>query len=183
MTTRTVEPVAARAARGRQRPVAGRVGATAGRAGSAKFEQGLLWVLALGQRGIVVALAIAVLVAFAAGIFEQRWKEQQLRQQVAAQEATLRAAEEQNARLRAQLAESDPNGYRAWVEATARRQLNLGYAGETIFLVNWQAAPSTAPAANAAPTASGTSGKQTPAPAAPPAEPHWRKWLHLFFGE
>ncbi len=180
MTTRAGDTISARGTRVQRRPAARGGIAAARRERAAKLERGLLWALALGQRGIVVALALAVLVAFAAGIFEQRWKEQQLRAQVAAQEATLQATEAQNAKLRAQLAANDPNGYRAWVEATARRQLNLGYAGETIFLVNWQAAPTpatTATAANNAPA------QQTTAPAAPPAEAHWRKWLRLLIGE
>ena len=179
MTTRTGEPIASGAARGqaRSRAVRGRT-AEQTRTRSARLEQGFLWILALGQRGLVVVLAIAVLVAFAAGIFEQRWKEQQLRDQVAAQQATLQAAEERNAELREQLAENDPAAYRAWVEATARRQLNLGYAGETVFLVNWQEAPTVAATANALPPA-----PQPPTPTATPTTPHWQKWLHLITGE
>lgn len=182
MTTRASETIGARAPRNQQRPAAARGGTTtAARNRSAKLEQTLLWMLALGQRGIVVALAIAVLIAFTAGIFEQRWKEQQLREQVAAQEAALRATAEQNARLRGQLAENDPTAYRAWVEATARRQLSLGYAGETVFLVNWQAAP--APVGAATTAAPKESSPQATSTAAPAAEPHWRKWLRLLVGE
>jgi cell division protein FtsB len=135
-----------------------------------------LLVLAIGQRGIVVALALAVLVAFAAGTVEQRWKEQRLRDQVAAQQQALQEAEARNAQLSSQLAENDPTAYRAWVEATARRQLNLGYSGETIFLVNWH--EPAAPATSVAPTPT----PQTVA-APPPAEAHWHKWLRMLTGE
>ena len=136
----------------------------------------ILWVLAIGQRGIVIVLALAVLAAFAAGTVEQRWKEQRLRDQVAAQQQSLQEAEARNVQLRGQLAENDPAAYRAWVEATARRQLNLGYSGETIFLVNWH--ETTAPAASAAPALPPHSAA-TP----PPAEAHWHKWLRMLTGE
>lgn len=143
---------------------------------AATLERSLLWVLAIGQRGIVIVLALAVLVAFAAGTVEQRWKEQRLRDQVNAQQLSLQEAEARNAQLRGQLSENDPAAYRAWVEATARRQLNLGYSGETVFLVNWH--ETAAPASSAAPT---------PAPQAiptpPPAEAHWHKWLRMLAGE
>lgn len=141
------------------------------------FEHGLLWLLAIGRRGLVLGLALAVLIAFVAGTVEQRWKEMRLRDQVAAQNASLDAAQERNAQLRAQLADTDPDAYRAWVEATARRQLNLGYPGETIYLVNW-----TAPPPGAAPNAAPTPPAEAATPA-PPAEANWRKWLHLLVGE
>src|SRR3954462_8215200 len=76
---RAVQPVAA-PARGR---TAGQ--GRAARAGS--LEHGLLWLLAVGRRGLVIGLALVVLVAFAAGTVERRWKEMQLRDQVAAQNA------------------------------------------------------------------------------------------------
>src|SRR5262245_39572534 len=108
-------------------------GSTAGRdrgARGAAIEQGVLWLWADGRRGLVLGLALAVLIAFVAGTVEQRFKEMRLRDQVAAQNAALQAAQQRNAQLRAQLAEADPDAYRAWVEATARRQLKLGYPGE-----------------------------------------------------
>ncbi len=144
----------------------------------ASLEQGFLWLLAIGRRGIVVVPAVAVLIIFTAGVFEQRWKEQQIQAQVAAQQAILEAAQARNAQLQGQLAESDPAAYRAWVEDTARRQLNLGYAGETIFLVNW-----TAPAISAtASTAPGPAVASTTA-TQPQGEAHWRQWLRLIFGD
>jgi cell division protein FtsB len=145
----------------------------------ASLEHGLLWLLAIGRRGIVAVLAVAVLIIFTAGVFEQRWKEQQIQEQVAAQRASLEAAQARNARLQGQLAESDPAAYRAWVEDTARRQLNLGYAGETIFLVNWTG-PVANPAAASPGPASAVAGTPTPPPQ---GESHWRQWLRLIFGE
>jgi cell division protein FtsB len=144
----------------------------------ASLEQGLLLLLAVGRRGIVVVLALAVLIIFTAGVFEQRWKEQQVQAQVAAQRASLEAAQARNVQLQGQLAESDPAAYRAWVEDTARRQLNLGYNGETIFLVNWTT-PAAAPAASPTPAPVAASSTTTQ----PQGEAHWRQWLHLIFGD
>jgi len=178
MPSEATETTATVIKRARSRPVAAPSVANAGRGRGlgAAFEQRFLLFLALGQRGIVIVLALAVLVAFAAGTVEQRWKEQRLRDQVTAQQQTLQEAEARNARLTSQLAENDPAAYRAWVEATARRQLNLGYSGETVFLVNWHE-----PAAPAASAASSPAPQATAAP--PPAEAHWQKWLRMLTGE
>lgn len=145
----------------------------------ASLEEGFLWLLAIGRRGIVVVLALAVLIIFTAGVFEQRWKERQVQAQVAAQQASLEAAQARNAQLQGQLAEADPAAYRAWVEDTARRQLSLGYPGETIFMVNWTT-----------PTTNGAAPSPTPTPVSTTAtatqsqgEAHWRQWLRLIFGD
>lgn len=151
----------------------------------ASFEHAILWLLAVGRRGIVVVLALAVLTVFTAGVFEQRWKEQRLQAQVAAQRVSLQAAEARSAQLQSQLAESDPAAYRAWVEDTARRQLNLGYSGETVFLVKW-ATPAATPTSATVPTASvPTASAPTTGATAPQRqrEAHWRQWLRLIFGD
>lgn len=122
---------------------------------------------------LVIGLSLVVLAAFTAGIVEQRWKEAALRAQVADRAAALSTAEARNEELRGQLAANDPAGYRAYVEDTARRQLNLGYPDETVVLVGW-----TTPVATAAAT-------PTPAPAPPASasEPNWKRWLRLLRGE
>lgn len=120
----------------------------------------------------MVGLALAVLGLFAAGVVEQRWKEAQLRGQVAAQQAALQVAAERNAALKADLAATNDEARRAWVETAARRQLNLAYPGETVYLVNWtEPATRPAPAEQAAPQA-----------ATPAAEPNWRRWWRVLSG-
>ena len=145
----------------------------------ASLEEGFLWLLAIGRRGLVVVLALAVLIIFTAGVFEQRWKEQQVQAQVAAQRTSLAAAQARNAQLQGQLAESDPAAYRAWAEDTARRQLSLGYPGETIFMVNWTT-PVAGAVASPAPTPATTAATVAPQPQ---GESHWRQWLRLLFGD
>ena len=128
--------------------------------------------IGLLRRGLMVGLALAVLGLFAAGVVEQRWKEAQLRGQVAAQQAALQVAAERNAALKADLAATNDEARRAWVETAARRQLNLAYPGETVYLVNWtEPATRPAPAEQAAPQA-----------ATPAAEPNWRRWWRVLSG-
>jgi len=133
--------------------------------------------LAVGQRALVIGLALAVLAAFAAGTVEQRWKEARLRDQVAARQAALATAQARNATLKGALSSANPAAYRAWVETTARHELNLAYSDETVYLVNWTdppATPTPAPAASAgAPPAT--------LPPAPP-EANWQRWLRLLAG-
>jgi cell division protein FtsB len=132
--------------------------------------------LLLGQRAVAIGLGLAVLAAFVVGVAEQRWKEWELRAEVAARTAELRAAEERNQELKGQLAASDPEGYRAYVEATARKQLNLGYPDETVVIVAWNDPPG-----GAAPPPSPPTATQTPAQASTP--PVWKQWLWLLTGE
>lgn len=128
----------------------------------------------IGQRVLAIGIVLVVLAAFAAGTVEQRWKEAQLRSQIAVRQADLATLQRRNMELRARLATSDPSAYRAWVEDTARRQLNLGYPGETVVLVNWTDPPG------------GTTAAETPTPGpapTPSAEPNWKRWLRLLRGE
>src|SRR5438067_6537640 len=128
--------------------------------------------LAVGQRLLVFALALAVLAAFVAGIVEQRWKERALRDEVDARRTALQAAEARNASLRDRLAASNPEAYRAYVEDVARRQLNLGYPDETVVLVAWNDPPGGGAPAPAVATA----------PALPRPAPGWKRWLHAILG-
>ena len=132
--------------------------------------------LLLGQRALAIGLGLAVLAAFVVGVAEQRWKERELRGEVAARTAELRTAEERNRELKGQLAASDPEGYRAYVEATARKQLNLGYPDETVVIVAWNDPPGGA----APPPPPQAAAPQTPAQAAPPV---WEQWLRLLTGQ
>jgi cell division protein FtsB len=139
-----------------------------------KARRAALNVLALVRRGALVGLILGVVALFAAGVVEQRWKESQLRAQVAAEQAELRVAEEQQAKLKDELAGSSDEAKRAWVETTARRQLSLAYPGETVYPVNWTeppagAAPTEQPAAEATPT--------------PTPESKWQRFWHLIAGE
>jgi cell division protein FtsB len=131
-------------------------------------------VLGLVRRGAMVGLILGVVALFAAGVVEQRWKESQLRAQVATEQAELRVAEEKQAKLNDQVAATSSEAQRAWVEATARRNLSLAYPGETVYLVNWTDPPAgSALAAQPAPEATAT----------PEHESKWQRVWHLLVGE
>ena len=164
--TQTVTPVGARRD---PRPPAKREGARPKRGA----RRAALSAVGFLRRGAIFGVAVAVLLIFAAGVVEQRWKEAQLREQVAAEQAILDAAKERNAALKAQLAATSDEARRAWVEATARRQLNLAYPGETVYLVNWTEPPAK-PAAQPAQEAAPTPG--------PSEEPNWRRWWRVIAG-
>lgn len=129
------------------------------------------------QRALVIGLALAVLALFVAGIAEQRWKEAGLRREVAAQTAQLDAARQRNDALRGKLAAASPAAYRAYVEDTARRELNLGYPDETTVLVQWHDAPG-----GAAATPTAASPSPAPAAAAPRTATNWHAWLDFLLG-
>ncbi|HEX5505161.1 MAG TPA: septum formation initiator family protein [Thermomicrobiales bacterium] len=125
----------------------------------------------------MIGLALAVLALFVAGIAEQRWKEAGLRREVAAQTAQLDAARQRNDALRGQLAAASPAAYRAYVEDTARRELNLGYPDETTVLVQWRDPPG-----GAAATPVAAQPAPAPAAAAPRTATNWRAWFDFLLG-
>lgn len=131
-------------------------------------------VLALLRRGAMVGLVLGVVTLFVAGVVEQRWKEEQLRAQVAVEQAELRVAEERQAALKQELAATSDAARRAWVEMAARRHLNLAYPGETVYLVNW-----TEQAAESAPAAEPASETASP----PATESKWQRIWHFLVGE
>lgn len=170
MPPRSGHSMAPRRAGGHQRP---RVVTPHGRT-PVNWRRGL----AVGQRVLVVGLALAVLAAFAAGTVEQRWKAARLRDQVTARQAALATAQARNAALKSELASANPDAYRAWVETTARHELNLAYPSETVYLVNW-----TDPAATPTPAPAASAGSPPATPPAPtPPEPNWQRWLRLLTG-
>jgi cell division protein FtsB len=125
------------------------------------------------RRGAMVGVVLGVVALFAAGLVEQRWKESQLREQVAAEQAELRVAEERQAVLKEELAATSDEARRAWIEMTARRQLNLAYPGETVYLVNWTEPPAGTTAA----------AQPTPEAEAPESKSNWQKVWHFLVGE
>lgn len=132
--------------------------------------------LALGKRLLGAGLTALVLLLFVGGLAEQRWKEEDLRAQVARQQELVAATEARSAELRDRLAAVNPDAYRTAIEATARRQLGLAYPNETIVLVNW-IEPAQGAGAPATPDVA-----LPPAPP-PPSPPNWTRWLSFFRGK
>lgn len=119
---------------------------------------------------IAILLILFVGVYFMVAFGEQAWRARQLQ----AEEASLRGAiakiERGNQTLQAELDSYSTDAYTAYVEARARRDLNLANPGETVLLVNWQNPPPPAVA-------------QPPVPTRKADEPNWRRWFSIFAGD
>lgn len=133
------------------------------------------WYLAFTKRLLGAGLTVLVLLLFAGGLAEQRWKEEALRAQVARQQEQVSTIEARTAELRDRLAADNPAGYRTAIEAAARRQLGLAYPQETVLLVQW-----VDPAGR--PTATPPGDPTTPAAPPPPTPPNWTRWLRFLLG-
>lgn len=119
----------------------------------------LAWV----RNALVVAIAFAIALYFVVAFGQQAWRARQLEAQVAERRAALAALVSERDQLAQQLAELEGDRYRAYVERTARRELNLTYPGETVLLVEWQDAPRPVPEPTVVPS--------------PTPQPNWSRWL------
>ncbi|HMM41058.1 MAG TPA: septum formation initiator family protein, partial [Thermomicrobiales bacterium] len=119
---------------------------------------------------IAILLILFVGVYFMVAFGEQAWRARQLQAEEASLNGTIAKIERDNRALQAELDSYSTGAYTAYVEARARRDLNLANPGETVLLVHWQNPPAPAAGQPAA------SKKQTD-------EPNWRRWLDIFAGE
>ncbi len=122
----------------------------------------LLWL----RNAILVGVGFAVALYFVVAFGQQAWRARQLEAQVAERRQALAELLAERDDLARQLAALEGERYRAYVERTARRELNLTYPGETVLLVRWrESPPPTVP--------------PTPAPT-PMPRPNWASWLEQF---
>ncbi len=123
--------------------------------------------VATNLRGqLLVLLAFGITLYFVVAFGQQAWKARQLEAQVAERRQALAALQREHDRLAAELERYVADNYQAYVEQTARRELNLAYPGETVGIVRWRAAPT--------PTPSSPPPMHQPAP-----RPNWRRWLDM----
>ena len=117
---------------------------------------------------LVIVLVLIVGAYFLVAFGEQAWKARQLDAEVAQSQAAVDDLTAQQQALQGQLKEYSSDQYLAYVESTAREDLNLSRPGEKVMLVRWvggaPAAPSPSPTAAAKST----------------TEANWDKWLQLF---
>lgn len=119
---------------------------------------------------IAILLVLFVGVYFMVAFGEQSWRARQLQAEEASLNSAIAKIERDNQALQAELDSYSTGAYTAYVEARARRDLNLAHPGETVLLIHWQNPPAPATDQPAAPK------KQTD-------EPNWRRWLDIFAGD
>lgn len=119
---------------------------------------------------IAILLVLFVGVYFMVSFAEQAWRARQLQAEEASISNAIAKIERDNTALQAELDSYSAGAYTAYVEARARRDLNLANPGETVLLVHWQNPPPLAAA-------------QPMAPTTQVDEPNWRGWLDIFAGD
>ncbi len=117
------------------------------------------------RNAVIVALSFAIALYFVVAFGQQAWRARQLEVQVAERQAALAELVAERDALARQLGQLEGDAYRAYVERTARRELNLTYPGETVLLVQWR---------EVTPTAFAVMPTPLPTP-----EPNWARWLDV----
>jgi len=125
----------------------------------------MLWIGSWLRTAVLVALSFAIALYFVVALGQQAWRARQLEMQVAERRAALARIVTERDTLASQLADLQGENDRAYVERTARRELNLTYPGETVLFVQWEPA---------SPGASPALSTPTPGP-----EPNWERWLEV----
>lgn len=119
---------------------------------------------------IAILMLVLVWGYFLIAFGEQAWRARQLQADVDAQRASIANLAEQNVRLQAQADRYASDAYYSYVQAVARRDLNLANPGETVLLVRWEQ--------------DGTQSVPQESPS--PTEddrPNWQRWLDAFSGD
>jgi cell division protein FtsB len=123
------------------------------------------------HRGRIAILFVLVVVAwFLLAFAEQAWRARELRAEADQQRAQIAAIEADNRQLRVQLDSYATDAWLDYVQARARRDLNLANSGETVLMVRW------GPRQPGATT-------ESAAPSTDREQPNWRRWLDVFAPE
>jgi cell division protein FtsB len=118
---------------------------------------------------IAILMLVLVWGYFLIAFGEQAWRARELQDDVDAQRASIAALSRENADLQAQADLYAAESYFDYVQAVARRDLNLANPGETVLLVRWQGEAAQTGITNA-----------QPAPGDERA--NWQQWLDAFSG-
>lgn len=119
---------------------------------------------------IAILMLVLVWGYFLIAFGEQAWRSRQLQAEVDAERASIASLAEENVRLQAQADRYASDAYIDYVQAIARRDLNLANPGETVLLVRWKDQP-------------GVSDAVQQEPVTPPDDrPNWQRWLDAFSG-
>lgn len=121
------------------------------------------WIGPLRGR-LMVAFILIVGMYFVLAFGEQAWRSRELDAEVASRHAEVTVLQSRRDNLQTQVANFRTERYNTYVEQVARRDLNLAYPGETVFLVRWNPAPEESPVEETEPERS-------------EPVPNWRQWL------
>jgi cell division protein FtsB len=122
------------------------------------------------NRNLIAIVCVLVVVAyFLVAFADQAWRARELQADAAQQRAAIAALERDNDALRRQVDLYSSPAYDRYVQARARRDLNLANAGETVLLIRW-GERATGPEA------------ALPGDEAPDPTPNWRRWLSVLDG-
>lgn len=121
----------------------------------------------LQHRGrIAILMLVLVWSYFLVAFGEQAWRARELQAELDREQASIAALARENEKLQAQVDRYASNGYLDYVQAIARRDLDLANPGETVVLVRWQ-----------------DQGSPQEAEEPPPPvddRPNWKRWLDAF---
>lgn len=123
----------------------------------------------LRHRGrIAILMLVLVWSYFLVAFGEQAWRARELQAELDKERASIASLARENEHLQAQVDRYDSESYLDYVQAIARRDLDLANPGETVLLVRWQDQGIVAET------------QETP----PPIDdrPNWQRWLDSFSG-
>jgi cell division protein FtsB len=119
---------------------------------------------------IAILFVLCVVIYFMLAFADQAWRARALQGEVDRQRAAIESIERENAMLQERVVVYQSGAYIDYVEARARRDLNLAHPDETVLMIRW------GPRAEVAETAATT--VDAPAP-----EPNWKRWVDAFVGD
>lgn len=123
----------------------------------------------LRHRGrIAILMLVLVWSYFLVAFGEQAWRARELQAELDRERASIAALARENDQLQAQVDRYASDGYLDYVQAIARRDLDLANPGETVLLVRWQD--------------QGIVPTDEEAPVEPDDRPNWQRWLDAFSG-
>jgi cell division protein FtsB len=134
-----------------------------------KALEGSIAVLHRHRGRIAILMLVLVWGYFLIAFGEQAWRARQLQSDVDAQRASIATLSRENADLQAQADLYASEGYYDYVQAIARRDLNLANPGETVLLVRWQGEVEPA-------------GATLDQPVLDDERKNWQRWLDAFTG-
>ena len=120
---------------------------------------------------IAILMLVLVWGYFLVAFGEQAWRARQLQAEVESQRESIASLTRENVELQEQADRYASDAYDDYVQAVARRDLNLANPDETVLLVRWQQGQAASPEPEVS-TSIETDDR-----------PNWQRWLDAFSGD